>query len=218
LAQPFVHLGANRPIMKRDFSSEIRQAKEDLRRTLRALLREMTPADRATASLEMCRIAAQLPAFIEARCVALFAPLPSEPDIHPLIEEAWAQGKRVVLPRMIQDDSHPRLEWRAVVQWGEVIEPGPFGLREPDPSLCSLVEAQEVNCVFVPGLAFDDQGFRLGRGGGFYDYFLGHAPTDLPRFGLMFRCQRVAAVPREPHDQALPVVITEDGLTSFGRL
>jgi len=204
--------------MKRDFSSPIRQAKEDLRQIMRARLREMTPATRAEASLEIGRTAAQLPAFTASRCVALFAPLSSEPDVHPLIEEAWAHGKRVVLPRLIQGDSSPKLEWRAVLHWGEVIEPGPFGLREPDPSLCSLVETQEVECVFVPGLAFDDLGFRLGRGGGFYDYFLSQVSASLPRFGLMFGCQHAVAVPREPHDQALPAVITEDGLALFDGL
>jgi len=213
-----MHLGVNRLIMKRDFSSATHLAKEEMRHVLRARLRKITPACRAEASLEMCRIAAQLPAFVQARCVALFASLPSEPDIHPLIEEAWAHGKRVVLPHMIQNDSPPRLAWYAVNHWEEVIEPGPFGLREPDPAVCPLVDAREVECVFVPGLAFDDEGFRLGRGGGFYDFFLSQVPTDLPRFGLMFGCQRVTAVPREPHDQALPAVITEDGLTSFGRL
>ena len=203
--------------MKRDFFPDPPSAKEALRRTMRARLREMSPSLRAEASLVICEIAANLPAFVQARTVALFAPLVSEPDIHPLIEEAWAQGKRVVLPRMIENDSHPRLVWHAVTQWDEVIEPGPFGLREPDPLLCPPVDAQDVNCVFVPGLAIDDQGFRLGRGGGYYDCFLSKAPAGLSRLGLMFSCQRVMAVPCQPHDQALPGVVTEDGVVYFSR-
>jgi len=188
-------------------------AKEKLRREMRARLRGMGPAVHAEASLVICRVAANLPAFIKSRCVALFAPLPSEPDIHPLIEEAWAQGKRVVLPLMIRRGSTPELDWHEVTTWDDVVVPGPFGLREPDPLRCPRVPLAELDCVFVPGVAFDPEGFRLGRGGGFYDSFLSQMPPTLPCIGLMFSLQKVPLVPREPHDQALRSVITEDGLT-----
>jgi 5-formyltetrahydrofolate cyclo-ligase len=186
-------------------------AKEKLRREMRARLRGMNPALRAEASLVICQIAANQPAFLKSRCVALFAPLPSEPDVHPLIEEAWAQGKRVVLPLMIKHGSVPELDWHEFTSWEDVVVPGPFGLREPDPLGCRRVPIAELDCVFVPGVAFDDKGFRLGRGGGFYDSFLSRAPKTLPCIGLMFDLQKVAAVPREPHDQALKAYITENG-------
>jgi 5-formyltetrahydrofolate cyclo-ligase len=193
-------------------------AKEKLRREMRARLRGMSPALHAEASLVICQMAANLPAFLKSRCVALFAPLPSEPDIHPLIEEAWAQGKRVVLPLMIKQDAKPELDWHEVTNWDDVVVPGqlgPMGLREPDPLRCPRVAPAELDCVFVPGVAFDPEGFRLGRGGGFYDSFLSRAPSTLPCVGLMFSLQKVPAVPREPHDQALRSTITEDGLISL---
>jgi 5-formyltetrahydrofolate cyclo-ligase len=189
--------------------------KEEWRREMRRRLRAMDPARRAEASLVICEEAADLPAFRNAATVALFAPLPTEPDIHPLIEEAWAQKKRVVLPRMFREGAVPHLDWHAVAAWDEVVEPGPFGLREPDHRRCPRAAIPELDCVFVPGLAFDETGLRLGRGGGYYDSFLDRAPAGLPRFGLMFACQRVAHLPREPHDRALPAVITEEGLATF---
>ena len=190
-------------------------AKEQLRRDLRASLRGMSPALHAEASLVICQVAANLPAFLKSRCVALFAPLPSEPDIHPLIEEAWAQGKRVVLPLMIKQSSGPELDWHEVASWDEIVVPGPFGLREPDPLRCPRVPLAKLDCVFVPGVAFDHQGFRLGRGGGFYDRFLSLTPPTLPCIGLMFSLQKVPLVPREPHDQALRSIITEDGVVKL---
>jgi 5-formyltetrahydrofolate cyclo-ligase len=189
--------------------------KDELRREMRRRLRALDPARRAEASLVIGEEAAALPAFREAKTVALFAPLPTEPDIHPLIEEAWAQKKRVVLPRMFREGDVPHLQWHAVTTWDEVIEPGPFGLREPDHLRCPRVEIAELDCVFVPGLAFDQTGLRLGRGGGYYDSFLAHAPKQLSRFGLFFACQRVEKLPREPHDQALPAIVTEDGVVTF---
>jgi 5-formyltetrahydrofolate cyclo-ligase len=190
-------------------------AKEKLRREMRAHLRGMSPDLHAETSLVICQIAANLPAFLKSRCVALFAPLPSEPDVHPLIEEAWAQGKRVALPLMIKHGSVPELDWHEVTSWDDVVVPGPFGLREPDPLRCPRIPIAELDCVFVPGVAFDHEGFRLGRGGGFYDSFLSQAPATLPCIGLMFSLQKIPLVPREPHDQALRRVITEDGLVNL---
>ena len=182
---------------------------------MRGFLRGLSPAFRAEASLVICELAAQLKEFRGGSCIGLFAPLASEPDIHPLIEEAWAEGKQVLLPRMWKDIAAPHLQWHAVTEWGQVVEPGPFGLREPDPELCPRVEPARLDCVFVPGLAFDGTGMRLGRGGGFYDRFLAEAPARMARFGLMFGGQRVAKLPGEAHDQALPAIVTEDGVVSF---
>ena len=188
----------------------VKEAKAAMRREMRDRLRAMSPALRAEASLVICQAAASLPAFVSAKCVALFAPLPSEPDVHPLIEEAWAHGKRVVLPLMIKHGTVPELDWHEVTNWDDVIVPGPFGVREPDPLRCTRVKATEVDCAFVPGVAFDAEGYRLGRGGGFYDSFLSRVPATLPRIGLFFVIQKVVSVPKEDHDQRLRAVITED--------
>jgi 5-formyltetrahydrofolate cyclo-ligase len=203
------------PQMKRDFDSTPGTEKEELRRALRRDLRALSPAFRAEASLVICELAARLPAFRTGVCIGLFAPLASEPDIHPLIEEAWAEGKTVLFPRMWKEDSVPRLEWYKVSQWGEVTEPGPFGLREPDPAQCPRIDPARLDCIFVPGMAFDQTGLRLGRGGGYYDHFLSQVPGEIARFGLMFAQQQAAQLPREPHDQALPAIVTEDGVLSF---
>ena len=194
---------------------EAREAKDILRSEIRARLRAMSAERRAEASLVICAAAARLPAFATSRCVGLFAPLPSEPDVHPLIEEAWAQGKRVVLPLMIKHGTKPELDWHEVANWEDVVVPGPFGLREPDPLRCPRVKAAELDCVFVPGVAFDAEGYRLGRGGGFYDSFLSVAAATLPSIGLFFHAQQVERVPREAHDQRLRIVVTEDEVFSF---
>ncbi len=62
-------------------------------------------------------------------------------------------------------------------------------------------------------MAFDEEGFRLGRGGGFYDRFLSMA--TMSSVGLFFETQKVDRVPREAHDQRLRSVITEDALLTF---
>ena len=201
--------------MKRDSEADIPAQKEEIRRVIRGKLRGLEPAFRAEASLTICELAARLPEFRSGKCIGLFAPLASEPDLHPLIEEAWAEGKTVLLPRLWREGTEPHLEWFAVKDWSEITESGPFGLREPDPERCARVEPARVDCVFVPGLAFDATGMRLGRGGGYYDYFLSRMAPTVARFGVMFALQQTESVPRQPHDQALPAIVTEEGVLSF---
>lgn len=187
--------------------------KAALRHQMRAALHVMTASERAQASLEICLYAAQLPAFHDAKTVALFASLATEPDIQPLVEEAWARGKRVVFPLMSREGNVPRLDWRMATTWDDLVVVGPFGIREPDPARCELVAPEDLDCVFVPGLAFDLRGGRLGRGGGYYDAALALMDVGTLRVGLMFALQQAAEIPRDAHDQVLEVVVTESGFT-----
>jgi len=183
-----------------------------LRRQMRTRLDGMTAEDRARASLDICRRAAELPVFREALVVALFAPLPNEPAIEPLIEESWAEKKRVAFPFMSRDSETPRLEWLVAESLDALVLTGPFGLREPDPASCERIDPLELDCIFIPGLAFDKRGHRLGRGGGYYDAALAELDIGTPRVGLFFACQQVEEVPRDTHDQMLTSIVTEESV------
>jgi 5-formyltetrahydrofolate cyclo-ligase len=198
--------------MKREKLSGLVVAKEEIRKKMRATLRGLTLEFRAEASLEICRLGAALSSFREAKVVGFFAALPTEPDIRPLIEEAWAHGKRLVFPLMLREGESPRLEWHQVTCWEEMIVAGPFGIREPDPVCCPRVAGEEIGCLFVPGLAFDARGGRLGRGGGYYDSALAGKQPETAAVGLMFACQEMQEVPRESHDQTLGNILTEKGI------
>lgn len=201
--------------MKPDKLPGIAGLKATLRQQMRTRLALQTEADRAQASLEICRRAAALAAFHAAQAVAVFAPLATEPDILPLIEEAWAGKKAVAFPLMSRRGEVPQLEWRVVKSWEELVVTGPFGVREPDPAVCTVLDPLELDCIFTPGLAFDPRGHRLGRGGGYYDAALAQLDVGTPRVGLFFACQRAEEVPRDAHDQVLTGVVTEAGVLDF---
>ena len=79
------------------------------------------------------------------------------------------------------------------------LAPGTLGIPEPR-AVCLEIAPDDVDWVLVPGLAFDDRGFRLGRGAGHYDRLLPTLRPDAPRWALAFDCQWVEAFPVEPHD------------------
>lgn len=70
------------------------------------------------------------------------------------------------------------------------------------------VDPEELDAVVVPLVAFDDAGRRLGYGGGNYDQLLPRLRADAVVIGIAFDEQRVETVPCEPHDIALPRVVS----------
>ena len=83
---------------------------------------------------------------------------------------------------------------------------GRFGVLEP-PATAPLVDPREVEVALVPGLAASRDGIRLGYGGGFYDAYLVETPAL--RVGAVFGACLVDALPAEPHDAHLDLLVTE---------
>ena len=154
----------------------------------------------AAASESIRKSIASLPRWQDARVVAAYAALPGEPDLRPL---DWAGEKTVLLPRMDRDD----LVFHAVTDATQ-LKSGAFGVMEPDPDQCPAFDPREAALIFVPGVAFTNEGGRLGRGRGFYDRLLASLPPELLRVGVCFPDQILADLPREPHDQKVDVVLS----------
>ena len=115
-----------------------------------------------------------------------------------LIELAAGSNKTVYLPHTA---SGAVARWRA----GDALAIGPGGVPEPTGV---PVHGMCPEIAFVPVVAWDRQGTRLGRGGGFYDRLLAKFPRAL-RIGLAYEFQEFADIPRDPWDVALHYVITE---------
>jgi 5-formyltetrahydrofolate cyclo-ligase len=124
-----------------------------------------------------------------------------------LLALAHEAGGRVVLPRV--DLAERRLRLHLVGDPRSDLRPGVLGIPEPDPGLPE-VSAYAVDWALVPGLAFDERGYRLGRGAGHYDRLLPAMRPDCVCWALGFGCQLVPALPVEPHDVALDGITTPD--------
>jgi 5-formyltetrahydrofolate cyclo-ligase len=135
--------------------------------------------------------------------VGLYAAKGSEVETTAIDEAARARGIVVAYPRVV-GDARP-LAFHAV-RLDELV-PARFGLREPPPDVPEI-ELAGIAAFFLPGLAFDRAGGRVGWGRGHYDATLAAAPRAL-RVGLAFDFQLVDAVPSEAHDVPLHAIITE---------
>lgn len=187
-------------------------------RAERAAVREGLAADeRASMSARVCSHALDWLRKEKAASLLAYVPFRSELDCRPLITGAWALGREVLLPRVIAEAGTMSLH--TVGSWEE-LAPGAYGILEP---LLPEENGQEVplvpDVVFVPGLAFDRQGGRLGYGKGYYDRMQaswkqesGFALKPPVWIGLAFSQQLVPEVPMDGHDAYMDMLITEEGI------
>jgi 5-formyltetrahydrofolate cyclo-ligase len=133
--------------------------------------------------------------------IGAFWPFGSEIDLRPALaaHPDWLW----FFPR-VASTQPPRLVWGT-----EPLEKGLWGLMEPTLAQHFLPPVQ---LLLVPGLAFDEAGYRMGYGRGFYDALLPKLPPDVLTLGVGFECQMHQTVPVEPHDWPVQGLLSERGL------
>jgi len=162
----------------------------------------------AQASARVCATLVSSGEWQEAKCILLYAAMPDELETAPLIGFALAQGKQVLLPRVVGDE----MELRFLNGSEGSLVKGAYGISEPGPD-CALCEDYSViDLAVIPGRAFTPEGKRLGRGKGFYDKFLsklGSSKTMLT-VGLALPCQIFQDLPTDPWDVSLDYILTSE--------
>lgn len=172
--------------------------KSEIRKAIRAKKKEIGKEQLLAMSLGVTELVEANAQYSKANIVMLYHPLWDEVDVRPLFNRALGDGKRVILPTVKGDDIIP-VEITAETEW--VV--GDFDILEP------VAEAYNgpIDLIVVPGVAFDNNKNRLGRGKGYYDRFLVHHPNAY-RLGVCFEFQIVAEVPTEPFDFPMNDIIT----------
>ena len=186
-----------------------------LRRKLRRLRQTLGSPAQLHAATSLVASVEQLPQWHRAQTLAVYRPADGEIGTDPLIAEARQLGKAVHLPVIGADQSLSFALWRS----GVPLRANRYGIGEPPPDAPRLSWA-ELDLLFMPVVAWDANGGRLGMGGGFYDRTLGNtsmreAGARPLLVGLAHDCQEVERVPREPWDIALDCVATGSRLHLF---
>ena len=144
-----------------------------------------------------------LPEFAAAKTAACYLALPSEVQTLPLIELCRQEGKNICVPAL-----DPRTGSYGFARLGPDEELAVGEDRTEQPCTPCWIDPREIDLMFVPGVAFDASGGRLGRGRGCYDALM--TLFSGPRIGLAFECQMAECVPREVHDETVDIVVTEE--------
>lgn len=179
--------------------------KRALRREMARRRREVPPEHARDAAYAVAIAAAAEPNLPRVGRVALYAAWDGELPSAPLFEAF--HERRPLLPRVRDDGA---LEWAELERW-EDLAPGRYGIPEPPGAARPAPVAGDV--VFAPSLAFDERGWRLGRGGGYYDRAFpeGEEAPTLVAVGYAF--QVVEAVPHDSRDRRVDAIVTERGFS-----
>ena len=144
--------------------------------------------------------------FQQASVVMMFLSMPDEIDTAAAMGTAWQQDKTVVVPKV---DWDRRTMTPVVIETLDApmaMERG--GLRNPMSGLA--VDVERIDLVVTPGLGFDRQGHRLGRGAGFYDRFFSDPRLRAVRCGFCFSEQVVESVPVIESDRPVDWLVTDE--------
>ena len=191
--------------MVRAMSSQLIESKRRLRRQMLRLRKDVTPADSARAGQAAANVLIDLELARRAKRIALYAALPYELPTRPLFDAVVEKGGAALLPRTADP---PGLEFFAVEHW-EDLRPGAFGVLEPqnDGAAVCLMPG---DLVVVPGVAFDEDGYRLGHGKGYYDRAFATELGDVPTLvGFGYEFQIVDAVPHDHRDRQMDAIVTD---------
>ena len=170
--------------------------KKELRQSIRTAKKQHTAEELQRQSVAVMQKLAEHPRFRAAERVMLYASLPDEVETLAFIE-SWRHRKTIVLPTVVGDDIIP-VELADTTVFAE----GDFHIPEPQ----NHPYTGDFDLIVVPGMAFDMDGNRLGRGRGYYDRFLAIHP-EVYTIGLCFDFQLVPVVPSEPHDHPINEIL-----------
>lgn len=191
-------------------TKSLNQQKKELR--AEALARRSRTAEAAgpKAALLIARRVLGDFVFMKGAIVAGYAAINSEADPFPLMAALANQGHPLCLPRTEAGEIVFRA-WKP----GEPLIPGKMNVPEPAAS----AKERRPDLLIVPLLAFDSDGYRLGYGAGYYDRYLSEhrKKRSIRAIGIAYAGQHVESLPREPHDEPLDAVVTEERVWRFER-
>ena len=166
----------------------------------------IAPGERTRLAQALARALAALPQYGAARSVLATMSIGSEWNTRAFLDRALADGKQVVLPR-VAGPAPRRLRLHAVSDLDRDLVPGVWEIPEPDPARCPEVALAGVDFAWVPALAVDRSGYRLGYGAGYFDKLLagrGSRPYCVVALPAAFL---VEGLPHEPHDVPVDLVL-----------
>ncbi len=189
-------------------------SKSELRKKMLEDRGNLSLSDREKASIEIKDKVVKNRFVMAAERVFLFASIKSEVSTDLLIDELISMGKKIALPRVINDE----IEF-FLIESRYDLAPGTMNIPEPPAEITRKVVPERGDVMILPGAVFDTHGNRIGYGGGFYDrYIAAHRKAHAYKIGICYKIQLLdKRLPTNLHDNRVDAVITEDFSTDFER-
>jgi len=143
--------------------------------------------------------------FNQARAILFYVSYDNEVYTHNMIKECVSNGKHVIVP--VTNKENRSLILSKLENWDD-LDYGNYGILEPRKEHVKEVSLDVIDLIIIPGVAFDERGYRIGHGMGYYDGLLVNS-TKAIHIGLAFEFQLVDEIPVEEHDMKVDKIVTE---------
>ena len=165
--------------------------KQEIRKEIKSLVRKLSAEQRRSEAERLLQLFADEPHFQSAQRVLIYNPLPDEIDVLPILHKYKTQ-KQFFMP-VVADDNTLK-----ILPYTDEQKIGAYGIGEPVGT--EFIDISTIDLVIVPGVGFTADGYRLGRGKGYYDRLLSGAKTY--KIGVCYTCQIEPGIVEtvEPHD------------------
>lgn len=151
-----------------------------------------------------------LPAYTQSKTIMCFIDLKKEVITRDFIRRSMDNGKRVLVPIIVKEESGGRsMRASQLLDFEDDLESGTMGILEPKPDKRRYADPAEIDFIVVPGLAFDINRNRLGYGAGFYDAYLKKIRPDCETVAVCFDYQVFERIPVKDYDVQVGKIITE---------
>ena len=186
--------------------------KQTLRQKYLQKRKNLSSRQRETLSLEICDKFFRLPNITDYCVFHIYLPIIRHGEINtfPIIDRLRESGKTIVVPKMNQGE--PGMD-TCLIHPGSTLKANGYGV--PEPADCRQFPAGDIEVVILPLLAYDEEGYRLGYGKGYYDRFLSKLPKPVFKVGLSFFDPIPEKIPRNPWDISMDGCVTPEKIIRF---
>ncbi|WP_239421750.1 5-formyltetrahydrofolate cyclo-ligase [Bacillus sp. CGMCC 1.16541] len=175
-----------------------------LRMKIKEKLNEISELTYKRRSIDIINLLCQSSYWKEANTIGVTISRGREVETNELIHRAWNEGKQVVVPKC--DAKEKKMTFYKLTSFSQ-LETVYFGLQEPIVQQTERYLPTQIDLIITPGIVFDQKGYRIGYGGGYYDRYLASYNGEV--IALAFSFQVTNKVPFEEHDLPVKAIITE---------
>ncbi|MBP3390347.1 MAG: 5-formyltetrahydrofolate cyclo-ligase [Clostridia bacterium] len=182
---------------------DIRGYKQDLRARAKERRRNMVSEEKQQLDRQIAENVCRLKEYRPAKTILIYMSTPIEIDTIGIIKKAWADGKRVAVPRCIPDTRDMEFHY---IESLDQLSIGSFSVMEPNPDLPVVTDFS--GCLMiVPGMHFDMKGYRIGYGKGYYDRYMVRF-TGISA-GLCYSAELKPFLYHGKYDRHVDIVVTD---------
>ncbi|SFX71000.1 5-formyltetrahydrofolate cyclo-ligase [Thermoactinomyces sp. DSM 45891] len=185
--------------------------KQTLRAELLEKRRYRSEEDSRQMAQQICERIVHWNGYINSDIIAVYASFRNEVNVDEVIENAWENRKKVVFPKSYPETKNIKF---FEVRCSSELRKGAYGIMEPVEELGREVDPRMIQLALVPGVGFDQKGYRLGYGAGYYDRFFAKFP-HIVRLGIWDSENLLETVYPETHDCKMNYVCTFTKLFSL---